>query len=177
MGIIKKAYPVKLITGIIISSEDIFFATQKLLEHFFGPIDYVSPIMRFDFTDYYQKDMGSGLKRLFLSFRKLVDPARLASIKLITNKLERRLCDRAYGVKRPVNIDPGYISEAKLVLATTKDYGHRIYLCNGIYAELTLSYKNGTFRPMDWSYPDYKREDHIKIFNDIRAILIKQKRT
>lgn len=175
----KKVFPkrcgVKLIAGIIASSENIFFKTEEALQRILGPLDYRSQTIKFDFTDYYQRDMGPDLKRRFVSFERLIDPTALSRIKLITNRLERRLSKDIKSVRRAVNIDPGYITGAKLVLASTKDYSHRIYLEKGIYAEVTLYYKKGSFRYWDWTYPDYKTEDYIRIFNEIRSIYMRQK--
>ena len=119
--------------------------------------------------------MGRGLFRVFLSFEKLIDPAGLVDAKLITNMIEDRLADSTQSPrKRPVNIDPGYITAAKLVLASTKDYSHRIYLDKGIYAEITLSYRNKQFMPCDWTYPDYRTGEYIDIFTKIREIFMRQ---
>lgn len=168
-------HPAKLIAGIIASSEKAFSASELLLEKEFGPPDYRSVTIPFDFTDYYEKEMGSGLKRRFLSFKRLIDPALLADIKLTANRIEAGISGCAAGVKRPVNIDPGYITDAKLVLASTKDYSHRIYLGRGIYAEVTLFYKDRSFRSCEWTYPDYRTEAYIEIFNHIRGIFLKQR--
>lgn len=168
--VLTKRCRVKLIAGIITSSEDTFSKTEEALQRAFGPIDYRSQTIRFDFCDYYQKDMGPDLKRRFISFKRPINPAVLSRIKLITNRLERQLSKDIKGVKRAVNIDPGYVTGAKLILASTKDYSHRIYLNKGIYAEVTLYYKNGSFRWWDWTYPDYKTDAYIKIFNQIRRI-------
>ena len=175
MGTAARPHQVKLIAGVITSSEDIFNYTEELLRKAFGPTDYRSPTIDFDFTDYYKKDMGPGLKRRFISFEKLIDPASLANIKLITNKLEAIIAKKIKIVKRPVNIDPGFVSEAKLVLASTKDYSHRIYLNKGIYAEITLYYKDNSFRGWSWTYPDYKTADYIRIFNEIRNIYMQRR--
>ncbi|NQT90341.1 MAG: DUF4416 family protein [Candidatus Omnitrophica bacterium] len=175
MGSIVKWRPVKLIAGIITSSEERFSKTAKALKRLFGPIDFISQLIDFDSTDYYQKEMGQGLKRRFMSFKRLIDPARLAQIKLTTNKLEKSLFKGIKDPSRPVNIDPGYITEAKLVLASTKDYYHRIYLKNGIYAEMTLCYKDSSFAGCDWTYRDYMTGECIRMFNDIRSIYMRQR--
>ena len=174
MGTAAAPCQVKLIAGIIASSEELFNETGKAMEDNFGPIDYASRIIRFDFTKYYERDMGPDLKRRFVSFQKLIDPAGLPDIKLATNKLEEVIARRAKTKVRPVNIDPGYIAASKLILASTKDYFHRIYINKGIYAEVTLYYRNGTFTSMDWTYPDYKTKDYIKIFDEIRDIFMNQ---
>lgn len=175
MGTVIVPHPVKLITGIIASSEDIFAESERLLRKKFGPSDYRSNTLKFDTTDYYEKDMGKGLKRRFISFRQLIDPGGLADIKLFTNTLEEQISHGVKGVKRPVNIDPGYISEAKLILASTKNHCHRIYLRRGIYAEITLSYRDKSFSACDLTYTEYRSSDYISIFNYIRSIFLKQR--
>jgi hypothetical protein len=177
MGKPEKPSPVKLITGIISSSNKAIIWSEKALEKKFGEIDYKSENMEFGFTDYYAGDMGPGLSRCFFSFKNLVEPSALSSIKLFTNKLELDLARSYKTIKRPVNIDPGYITEAKLVLASTKDYAHRIYIDKRIYAEITLYYQRNTFHPHTWTYPDYRSKPYIDIFNCIRDIYMKQRRT
>ncbi len=171
MGKINKVLPVKLISGIIAGDTKNFAAVEKALSKRFGPIDYKSPIYDFNQTDYYQKEMGPGLKRRFVSFLRLMDPLRLPSIKLYTNKIEKRLSENN---NRRVNIDPGYITAAKLVLASTKDFSHRIYLQDGIYAEITLYYKDRSFRTLEWTYPDFKTPEYIETFNHIRNFFMRQ---
>lgn len=133
----------------------------------FGPADFESPVTDFTHTDYYKDEMGAGLKRQFLSFAKLLDMKGLCDVKLKTNNLEKKF---ARSGKRTVNIDPGYIDLAKLVLFSTKDYTHRIHLDKGIYAEVTLFYKDKSFTAWPWTYPDYKTDGYIGLFNDIRDI-------
>ncbi len=176
MGKPKNSSSVKLITGIISSSKKMFDDAEKLLVKAFGKTDYKSPCVNFNYTRYYEKDMGQELSRVFLSFEKLIDPARLSAIKLLTNKIESRLANsHTEGIKRPVNIDPGYLTEAKLVLASTKDYNHRIYIGKGIYAEITLCYKHKKFVPFEWTYPDYRINEYLNIFNSIRGIFMRQR--
>lgn len=172
MGTIIKPLPVKLIIGMISGSLELFEQARGPFQRLFGPIDYTSPIIDFDFTDYYQSDMGIGLKRRFLSFKRLIDPRKLAGIKVLTNRLERRVAGGRHDVKRPVNFDPGYINQARLILASSKDYSHRIYIGKGIYAEVTLIYRDNTFRPLEWTYPDYRSASYIEIFSRIRSLYI-----
>lgn len=141
-----------------------------MLQIKFGRIDFYSSILNFNYTDYYYPEMGKPLKRIFISFQKLLQEEKLADIKLYTNRLETKFCIRG---RRRINIDPGMLNLAKLILATTKDYSHRIYLNKGIFAEVTLFYRNG-FRPWQWTYPDYRLEEYLKIFNSIRDIYISQ---
>ena len=143
----------------------------NVLCKYFGKTDFESEIINFNFTRYYQKEMGPNLKRKFISFAKLIDPAGLADIKILTNKIEDKF---SINGNRRVNIDPGYIDLAKLILASTKDFAHRIYLSKGIYAEITLFYKGNSFKSRDLTYPDYRTDKYIEIFNHLRQIYAQQ---
>ncbi len=167
MGAISHPERAKLITGLFANDLDIIKKAADKLQKLFGPIDYESRILDFIHTDYYRKEMGQDLKRKFLSFKKTVDLKNICAVKLKTNALEERF--KKNGL-RTVNIDPGYLDLAKLVLFSTKDYTHRIYLSRGIYAEVTLYYKDNSFQPWPWTYPDYKTDEHIGIFNEIRSL-------
>ncbi len=173
MGKITLVNPVKMITGFIFKDETVFRKTLILLKKNFGKIDFESPALKFDYTDYYENEFGKGLSRKFVSFKKLVLPDRLAKIKSLTNTLELNL---TFNNKRIINIDPGYLDLAKLVLATTKDFAHRIYLKHGIYAEVTLFYSKNSFTFKEWTYPDYRTPEYIEIFNHIREIYARQKK-
>lgn len=162
---------VKLIIGFIFKDEGVSDKAKIILVKRFGNIDYESEPIAFTHTDYYKEEFGDNLKRSFISFENLISPRGLAQIKNITNIIERRLSKRG---SRLINIDPGYLDMAKLILASTKDYRHRIYLGKGIYAEVTLFYRGKSFMPWEWTYPDYKTADYIAIFNQIRGIYVKQ---
>jgi len=167
LGKIRKYNPVKLIIGFIYEDEAIFIKARNKLSAKFGKIDFESGQIDFNYTDYYQAEMGHGLKRKFVSFRKLIPMQELYRIKLYTNRLEQKL---AVSKSRRVNLDPGYLDSAKLVLASTKDYAHRIFLRKGIFAEVTLSFRDNTFSANDWTYPDYRSQEYIAIFNQIRKL-------
>lgn len=172
MGAAKPARPVNLICGFISNDPDLIQRAIRLLTQHFGPTDEVSELWPFDSTDYYELEMGEGLQRQFASFESLVDPAALASIKLLTNQLEGRIAHECAvpDDRRPVNLDPGYISMSKLVLATTKDYSHRVYLGQGIYAETTLHYEHGAWQPWPWTYPDYADRRYHAFFERVREL-------
>lgn len=157
----------KLIVPVLISDEELLPAVKEKLEAGFGVIDYTSAPIPFTFTDYYHQEMGPHIKRLFLSFRRLIDPSRLASIKLRTNKIEKNFTVRG---KRKVNLDPGILNLSRLILATTKDNAHRIPLEKGIFGEITLLYTRKDFRHLFWTYPDYRTEAYKKILRKIREI-------
>lgn len=171
MGRITKHPPVKLVIGCIFKKQIVFNKAEDILVSHFGAIDYASATLAFTHTDYYKSEFGGYLKRRFVSFKKLISPENLFQAKITADKIEKRL---SKGEFRMINIDPGYIDMAKLILASTKDYKHRIYLNKGIYAEITLFYQNKTFTPLEWTYPDYKSADYISIFNKIRDIYIAQ---
>jgi len=173
MGKVKEPLPVKLIASMFAGSGELLEKAKVRLGQEFGPIDYESELLPFDHTTYYAVEFGENLKRRFVAFAELVRPERLTEIKLLTNALEM---EWAVEGKRQINIDPGYVSHSKLVLATTKDHAHRIYLGQGIYAEVTLYFREGTFRPWPWTYPDYASPPLIAIFNHIRGLYVKQLR-
>jgi hypothetical protein len=132
----------------------------------FGRIAMTSSSFLFTETDYYTSEMGSDLTRVWLGFRKLIEQDDLVDLKLRTNRLEEGF---AVDGKRRVNLDPGYLTPGKVVLASTKDNQHRLYLGRGIYAEVTLRYQGGSYRPWEWTYRDYRREEAVRFFNDLRG--------
>jgi hypothetical protein len=158
---------VKLIIGFIYKDEAIFIKVCDQLRKKFGKIDFTAGPLDFNYTDYYLAEMGRELKRKFISFHKLIPIQDLYRIKLYTNRLEAKF---ANGKFRQVNIDPGYVDLAKLVLASTKDYAHRIFLRKGIFAEITLVFRGNSFSSNDWTYPDYRSKEYIEIFNQIRKL-------
>lgn len=167
MGKLVRQKNVKLITSIIFKVEESLNAAEKRLMRFYGPFETLQKILPFDYTDYYRGEMGSGLKRKLVCFKRLVDKEKMAGIKLNTNRIEDRLSIQG---RRTVNIDPGYVTEAKLVLLTTKDYTHRIYIGRGIFAEVTLFFKDGSFRGWPWTYPDYASDELRSYFNKVREL-------
>lgn len=171
MGKIIRSKPVKLVTGFIFKDELAFAQAKCRLLRRFGDVDFQSPVLSFNLTSYYKDEMGDGLKRVFISFKRLILPEDLPRIKVLTNKIESKLSQAG---KRRVNIDPGYLDLPKLILASTKDYAHRIYLNKGIYAELTLTFQGKSFAPWQWTYPDYRSNEYIAIFNQIRELFSEQ---
>ncbi|HSB05922.1 MAG TPA: DUF4416 family protein [Thermodesulfobacteriota bacterium] len=166
MGKPREAASARLFMSLIVSSEDILPEGQKALEAMFGEIDLVSQRFPFDFTDYYAKEMGSRLFRHFVTFKDMIPIPRLPEIKLTTNRLEEQLATQEGN--RRINIDPGYLCLHHVVLATTKGYSHRPYLRDGIYADLTLIYRNKSFQSLEWTYPDYRQAPVIDFFNQLR---------
>jgi len=170
MGSVGVPAKVKLFVGMLAKDVELFGRAQEALRHVYGTVDMESDVWPFDFTDYYADEMGAPLYRKFVSFERHVDPGELANIKLATNEAEARFALRSgSGVRRPINLDPGYLTTAKLVLATTKDYAHRIYLGRGIYAEVTLRFSRGRFQPFEWTYPDYRSAEYMNFFLTVRT--------
>lgn len=157
---------VKLVSSLFTAEPSLIETGVKEMEEQFGPVDWVSDVLPFDRTRYYEKEMGWPLCRRFISFMKLIMPESIADIKLITNELEKAHLNKE---KRKINIDPGYVTLERLVLATGKNYSHRVYLRKGIYADLTLIFHDGTFKPLSWTYPDYAEEKVISLFNMLRS--------
>ena len=152
--------PVKLICGMISASDDTLDRAAKLLVGQFGPTDIVSDIMNFDFTHYYDQQMGSPLHRQFVAFERLALPGDLAEAKCRTNELEEQFARQVRAADpaappRPVNLDVGYVCPAKLVLASMKDFSHRVYLDRGVYGEVTLMYHSAGWQSLPWTFPDY----------------------
>ena len=155
----------KLVIGFILSEKKLGneIITELVEKH--GPLDVASRWLDFDYTHYYEKEMGRPLYRRVLVFKKLIEQSDLADIKIATNEVEKR-----YAVKnnRRVNIDPGYLLLERFVLATGKNFPHRIYLDKGIYADLTLIYVKGKYQTLPWTYPDYAADDMKKFLETIR---------
>ncbi|PIE67429.1 MAG: GTP-binding protein [Deltaproteobacteria bacterium] len=148
----KPPTPAKLITGFFVKDRSLAADIVAQLQKRLGPLELASAWMDFDFTSYYEKEMGAPLSRRMLVFKPLVEQTELAGIKHLTNEVEDHY--RQSGSRR-VNIDPGYLLPERLVLASGKNFSHRIYMDKGIYADLTLIYRKGAFRVLPWTYPDY----------------------
>ena len=177
MGETKPPKPVKLIVGMLAGRAEWLERAERRLEDEYGPIDLASGLFPFDFTDYYAAEMGPGLLRKFVTHERLIAPDQIAPIKVATNTMEEGLArELAAGVPRPVNLDPGLLDGSKLILATTKDYVHRIYLRDGIYAEVTLTYRKGAYVPTPWTYRDYRTEPYLAFFAAARARYLEQRR-
>ena len=146
--------PTKLVVGLLSSDQNLLAQTHSALVEGFGTISAKSPEIPFNFTDYYEKEMGPGLIRQWVGFQGLVEPDQLYDFKGRTGLLEKRF--RGPDGKRRVNLDPGMLTLHNLVLASTKGFAHRIYMREGIFAELTLVFQSGKFQPLAWTYPDYQ---------------------
>jgi len=165
--------PVKLLVSAFAPGDDLLAQAREALAAEWGAVDFESELLSFDHTAYYEPEFGSGLVRRIWTFAPLIDPGELARIKVRTNELEACW---AVGGRRRVNLDSGYLSMAKVVLATTKDYGHRVYLGQGIYAEVTLHYRDGAWQAWPWTYPDYAAPRYRELFTIIRRRYLAQLR-
>ena len=181
MGAIHPFNPVKLFTGVLVSGRKLLPEIQERLSALFGAIDHRSETIPFDFTDYYEKEMGVSIARVLYSFEPLIDATRLVEIKLKVNEIEQEFASSSAGVetgaKRPVNLDPGYIEHAKVVLASTKNLNHRIYLGRGIFGEVTMRFTNNRFQFFPWTPPDYQSQEYVEFFMRMRQIYRSQLKT
>lgn len=172
MGQILRPKSAMLLVAVCSRYDEALAWTEERAQTEFGPLALKSDAFAFTETDYYRESMGEDLKKQFLTFDQLIDPAELARIKCATNEWEEQYAARGnHPEPRPLNLDPGYITMAKLVLASTKDHAHRLYLAEGIYAEFTLQYRGGAWQPCEWTYPDYRREDFQRFFTECREQL------
>ncbi|HNS31788.1 MAG TPA: DUF4416 family protein [bacterium] len=173
MGTIRKGYPVKMFCGVIYSREDVFSVVKEILVARFGETDIEAGPFAFDFTDYYREEMGDNLLRRFLSFKMLVQPDQCHEWKYFTNQVEEKYFVPST-CRRRVNIDPGYMNLSRVILLSTKDYFHRIYLQSGIFAESTLYYRNDDYSFFPWTYPDYQSQEYLDFFRSMRVVYKKQ---
>jgi len=172
---LKEPKPVKLIIGILAANQDSLQAAIEALTSEFGKADFVSDVWPFTQTDYYKEETGENILRQFVSIEKLIDPGKLAKVKHQTNKLEQKLAVKlGLDLPRPVNLDPGVIEASKLILATTKNYSHRIYIGEKMYAEVTLVFDKGSWCPLPYAYPDYKQQCYFDFFDKVRRRLLEQ---
>lgn len=172
MGEIKPHPNVLLILAACSRYDGGFQWTRETLEEAWGPVALESVEFSFDQTDYYLASMGADLRKKFFVLDQLRDPSELVAIKHQTNHWEQSYQkEQTHPESRPLNLDPGYLTEAKLVLATTKDRDHRIYLDQGIYAETTLFYSQGSWQPRPWTYPDYQSPGYHEFFSQCRELL------
>ena len=172
MGSITSATPVLLLLAVSSRYDEALAWAEERGTEQFGPLRLKSKPFDFTETDYYQSTMGSELKKQFLAFERLIDPGELAAIKCRTNEWEAEYAGLGrHPEPRPLNLDPGYLTLAKLVLASTKDHAHRLYLGQGIYAEFTLQFRGGGWQACEWTYPDYRRGDYQEFFSRCRQSL------
>ena len=173
----KEPNPVKLIVGILAADENCLQAAVETLTAEFTNLDLQSDVWPFTQTNYYNTETGENILRQFVSIDKLIDPGSLPQIKHRTNTLEQELAAKLNtDLPRPVNLDPGIIEPSKLILATTKNYSHRIYIGQKMYAEVTLIFDKGSWHPLPYTYPDYKQQSYHDFFTKVRIRLLQQLR-
>ncbi|HHC24227.1 MAG TPA: DUF4416 family protein [Desulfobacterales bacterium] len=157
--------PAKLVIGLFMKERAFFEPVAEELAGKFGPIDMMSRWLPFDYTSYYEPETGSPLFRRVMSFSDLIKQSFLPDIKLMTNGIELKYSEDS---RRRVNIDPGYMLLERFVLATGKNFTHRIYIGRQIYADLTLIYTKGTFQKLPWTYPDYADKKMLACLEVVR---------
>ncbi len=165
----------KLIIGFIYNKREVFEAALKKVKERFGEVDFSTEEFSFseEFSPYYDEELGGKGLRKILSFETLVDPSLQSEIKIFTNALEAEFSDET---GRKVNIDPGFISHGRLLLATTKKTGFRIPLSDGIYTELTLYYARGAWQKLPWTYRDYQSEKVQNFLTEVRKKYLEQRK-
>lgn len=165
----------KLFIGVLTAREDILLFAEERLFRKYGPIDYRSRKLPFSHTDYYDS-IGKNLFKVFYSFERLIPREDIVTVKLATNRLEKKLTARIgeKGPARRINIDPGYLTLSNVYLASCKEFFHRTYLWRGVYLENEYRYVGRQFQPWDWTYPDYKKMDYLDFFHQVRALYRKQ---
>jgi hypothetical protein len=171
MGSIRSFNPVKLFVGILVSDAGRLAEVESRLSAEYGAIDFRSPVIPFTFTDYYRREMGDRILRAFFAFEGLIEADRLPGIKHWTNDLEAEFAKAGSpsgDIQRPVNLDPGYIEHSKVILASTKNFYHRMYLGRGIFGEVTMHFRNNVWEFFPWTYPDYQSEEYRKFFLELR---------
>ncbi len=159
------ADPAKLVIGLFLKNKELVKEIIQRLINKYGPVDIISPWFNFDFTTYYDREMGAPLFRRMFVFKQLIKQTDLAEIKSVTNAIESEFSDND---KRCVNIDPGYMLRERFVLATGKNFTHRIYIGRGIYADLTLIFQKGSFKTLPWTYPDYADNTMVEFLKLVR---------
>ncbi len=171
MAVPERPVPVKLIVGVMYAEERFFDSAVEEITSGHGPIDHTSSDIADEHYQFYGDEMGTGLVKCILSFERLVDPATLPDVKIHAHTIEQALSIEG---RRRVNLDPGILSAGNVVLASAKPRPRRIYLRDGIYAELELVYQSGHFHTFPWTYPDHLRPDVQNFLEEVRATYLSQ---
>jgi len=173
----READDVVYLCGLIASDTARFDHVLPPLTDLLGPVDLVSETWPFDLTHYYDQVMGSPLWRRFVSFARPASPGRLAEVKQATNALEAKMAaGGTSGASRAINLDPGYIAPAKLVLGSRKDFAHRVYLGGGVYGEVTMQWRGGRWQALDWTFPDFASGRYDAFLTAVRQRLLDDRR-
>ena len=165
----------KLIIGFIYNTDENYERALNILIDKFGPIDFMTEEFSFtnEFSSYYDEELGGEARRKILSFERLINPELQADIKTFTNSVE---ADFSIDGNRKINLDPGFLSHGRLLLATTKKTGFRIPLKDGIYTELTLFYARGAWQKLPWTYRDYQSERVQNFLTTVRKRYLEQRK-
>ncbi|MHC5082859.1 MAG: DUF4416 family protein [Planctomycetota bacterium] len=174
---IQQVQPVKLIVGILACDESALEVSRSVLVDAYGAADFISEVYPFDMTSYYVNEAGPDMVRQFMAFDELIDPGQLAAIKHQTNRMEQELAERMKTpYPRPVNYDPGFIEPSKLVLASTKNFAHRIYIGDQMYAEVTMTYNKGKWESFPFTFPDFKSGRYDAFLSKVRDDVVVRQR-
>jgi len=168
MGEIRKTEPVKLFISLLTSLPEMLPRVERDLISRYGTVDIRGGPFPFDKTHYYDEAMGVPLSRTILGFAELVGPERLAGIKREMNAQEARIAAEAGRIQRPVNLDPGYLETSKVVLASTKNFYHRVFVGDDIFAEVTMHWQGGAWQKFDWTFPDFRSGQYDAFFTALR---------
>ena len=172
MGTAATPHNVQLIIALLYSPETPVGVVLDELDRRFGTRERSYGPVPFSWTEYYRDEMGDNLQKMYFSYQNSIDRDLLPSIKLRTNAIERQFAQP--DGNRSINIDPGYVARDKVVLATTKDFYHRLHLADGIYGEVTLHYRKGRFRYFSWTYPDFRDPEVLRFLEGVRAPLVRR---
>jgi hypothetical protein len=172
LGTAAHPFKVKLFVAFLYNPAAPIADIEKKLDARFGERQFSYGPVPFSWTDYYRKEMGSSLNKLYFNYQTGINREDLPAIKIFTNELEQTFSDGRGN--RQVNIDPGYIARDKVVLATTKDFYHRLHLADGIFGEVTLHYRKGKFRYFSWTYPDFRDPAVMQFLERVRSPLVKE---
>jgi len=173
MSVPKIPPPVKLIFSVIYADSSNCQKGISMLQKEWGAIDFLKMDLPFHHTTYYEREMGHPLRRCFLSFKTLIDRQALVTVKRVSNQIENDLAKE--DGRRTLNLDPGYVTDYQLVLASGKNFSHRIYLGEGVFADLTLVFREKKFEPLPWTYPDYRQAPLMDALMAVRADYLKDR--
>jgi hypothetical protein len=160
--------PVKVFVGMVSRDTALIEEACTKLEETLGPSDMKSPVWKWEHTNYYLKEMGSGLKRQFIFFKRLVNPGIMPDLKLKTIEMENKRLNADGG--RRINLDPGYLDSARVLLVSAKDFSHRVYIGKGIYGEVTLVYSGNDYQILPYTYPDFRFREYQDLFREARRL-------
>ncbi len=162
----QKTYPVQPVLAVLFRDSTLLEPVRDKVDSHWGPMEYQSDPIPFNVTDYYRDEFGEDLKRSIWSFEEQMDASHLVRRKKEAESVEQRF---ARNGDRRVNLDPGYIDPAKLVLASGKENGQKIYLDKGVFADIILFYEKGEWKPMPWTFPDFRDGRYDEALTRIRT--------